>query len=154
MVSIMPGMDWVAPERTLTSRGFGPRPNVREVWVSSQPIRSSTSSQMASIVAAGSARYRSPTAVVMQKAGGTGSWWRRIVWMPWPLLPSSSRGWFDAPSSNTTGCSARVAPLDAWRWAPLPDAVRAVVHPFVDLATDADVGTPAMFPHVPADKAP
>ena len=36
MVSIMPGMDWVAPERTLTSSGRGPRPNVREVLPSSQ----------------------------------------------------------------------------------------------------------------------
>ncbi|CFE46611.1 Uncharacterised protein [Mycobacterium tuberculosis] len=56
IVSIMPGIDWVAPERTLTSSGFGPRPNVHEVSVSSQLIRSSTSSQIAAIVDSGAAR--------------------------------------------------------------------------------------------------
>ena len=70
MVSIMPGMDWVAPERTLTNSGRGPRPNVREVLPSSQFSWASTSSQMASIAASGSAWYRKPTSVVMQKAGG------------------------------------------------------------------------------------
>ena len=88
----MPGIDWVAPERTLTSRGCGPCPNVREVCASSQLTRSSTSSQIASIVVPGPARYRRPTSVVMQKAGGTGRFCRRISSMPWPLLPSSSRG--------------------------------------------------------------
>ena len=68
----MPGIDWVAPERTLTSSGRGPRPNVRPVSASSQPIRSSTSSQIASIAGSGSVRKRTPTSVVMQNAGGTG----------------------------------------------------------------------------------
>ena len=88
----MPGIDWVAPERTLTSNGRGPCPNVRDVSASSQLIPSSTSFQIASIVGSGSARYRTPTSVVMQNAGGTGKLCRRIVSMPWPLLPRISRG--------------------------------------------------------------
>lgn len=103
MVSIIPGIDWVAPERTLTNNGRGPRPNVREVSASSQPIRSITTSQIASMVGSGSARYRTPTSVVMQNAGGTGNAWRRITSMPWPLLPRTSRECSACPSSKTTG---------------------------------------------------
>ena len=155
MVSIMPGMDWVAPERTLTSSGRGPRPNVREVSASSQRIRSSTSSQMASMVAAGSARYRRPTAVVMQNAGGTGRLCRRIASMPWPLLPRSSRGWLECRSA-TPRCSrhARPTAADALRWRRCLVRCQPWCTPLVVCATDrADVGTPAMFPHGPADEA-
>lgn len=92
IVSIIPGMDCVAPERTLTSNGLGPLPKVRDVCPSSQLIRDSTSAQIASIVDSGSVRKRVPTSVVMQNAGGTGKLFRRIVSMPWPLLPRISRG--------------------------------------------------------------
>ncbi len=120
MVSIIPGMEWVAPERTLTSSGCGPRPNVHDVSASSQLMPSSTSSQIVARVFAGSARYRTPTSVVMQNAGGTGSLCRRMASMPWPLLPKIFRGRFALPSSNTT-----LRPVEA----PLPGAIRAVVHP-------------------------
>lgn len=49
------------------------------------------------------------------------------------LVAQQLAGWLDVPSSNTTDCSVGAASRsrDALRWAPLPGAVRAVVHPFV-----------------------
>jgi len=102
-VSIIPGIDTAAPERTLTSSGWDPRPNVREVAASKVRIASSTSSQIASIVAAGSARKRAPTSAVMQNAGGTGRPLRRIMSMPCPLWPRTSGGDVASPSSRITG---------------------------------------------------
>jgi hypothetical protein len=58
------------------------------------------------------------------------------------------------PSSNTTDCpvGAVSPPPDALWWAPLPQSIRAVVHPLVNQLLVgrylwANVGTPAMFPH-------
>ena len=82
IVSIIPGIDRAALERTLTSNGQAPRPKVLEVSASSQRSRSSTSCQTVSIVATGSARYRVPTSAVIQNAGGTGSPCLRIASMP------------------------------------------------------------------------
>ena len=150
IVSIMPGIDSVAPERTLTSSGRGPRPNVREVCASSQLIRSSTSSQIASIVAAGSARYRTPTSVVMQNAGGTGKSCRRIASMPWPLLPRISRGMIRVAVQQHHGLvfggafEGDCASCETSRGAP-PRWFSSVGR--------ANVGTPAMFPHGSADTA-
>jgi len=54
-VSIIPGIDTAAPERTLTTAML-PSPERREVAASSVRIPASTSSQIALIVASGSAR--------------------------------------------------------------------------------------------------
>ncbi len=140
IVSIIPGIDRFAPERTLTSSGRGPRPNVREVSASSHRIRRNTSSQTASRVAAGLSRYRAPTSVVMQNAGGTGNLCRRMTSMPWPLLPKSSRGWSASPFSNTTVWSVEVAASCCG--VPLPRAIRAVVHPLLIRLVSANAGMP------------
>src|SRR6202795_526406 len=89
MVSIMPGMENFAPERTLTSRGFSPLPSF---W----PCNSSSFLSAASIWRSTSAEtplvrmYSRQASVWMVKPGGTGNPALVISARPAPLPPSTS----------------------------------------------------------------
>src|SRR5271166_3819225 len=69
-VSIMPGIDTGAPERTDTSSGFGPAPKRRPVRSSSQTTAAAISSSRPGGVA-WPARNAAQARVVMTTAGGT-----------------------------------------------------------------------------------
>src|ERR1700682_5199432 len=89
MVSIMPGMENFAPERTLTSSGFSPLPSF---W----PCNSSSLWSTASIWCSTSAEtplvriYSRQASVWIVKPGGTGSPALVISARPAPLPPRSS----------------------------------------------------------------
>ena len=89
MVSIMPGMENFAPERTLTSSGFSPLPSF---W----PCSSSSFLSAASIWRSTSAEtplvrmYSRQASVWMVKPGGTGRPALVISARPAPLPPRSS----------------------------------------------------------------
>jgi len=90
MVSIIPGMDTAQAERTDTSSGRGPRPNVRPVCRSSQPIISMTS-EMCVSDRHPSLSQSCHVCVVSTKNDGTGNPRFAIENKLAPLPPSSER---------------------------------------------------------------
>ena len=91
MVSIMPGMENTAPERTETSSGFSEPPSLR-------PVRSSSRARPALISSArpsghSPSRFMVSTQafVVTVKASGTGTPTRAISATPAPFPPSRLR---------------------------------------------------------------
>ena len=85
-MSIIPGIETGAPERTDTRRGRGPPPNLRPVRAS----RSATAVVTSSMSPSGSApvsMYSRHASVVMTKPGGTGSPAAVMRARPAPLPP-------------------------------------------------------------------
>ena len=96
MVSIIPGIDARAPERTETSSGRSRSPKRAPTW---PPILSSAA-RICDFSASGSGPPASllQTSVVMVNPGGTGIPSRVISAKPAPLPPSSSF-WLASPSA-------------------------------------------------------
>ncbi len=71
-VSIMPGMETAAPERTETRRGLSPRPKVLPEARSSRSRAWSSSGRRASGTFSPAFAHSSQVSVVIVKPGGTG----------------------------------------------------------------------------------
>ncbi len=89
-VSIMPGIESAAPERTETSTGDGPLPNVAPRIFSTRARCTPTSLQSDSESFPPARQYCSQTSVVIVKPGGTGKDIRAISARFAPLPPSSA----------------------------------------------------------------
>ena len=89
-MSIMPGMDAAAPDRTDTSSGLAPAPNVLPVRASSLAMFFSTSSSSPAGHFPPLRSYSAQASVVIVKPGGTGSPSELISARLAPLPPSSS----------------------------------------------------------------
>ncbi len=107
-VSIMPGMEMGAPERTLTSSGSCSLPKFLPACCSSQrkPRSSSAGSSAGNLPAS---RYARQTSVVTVTPGGTGTESSVISARPAPLPPRSSR--MD-PSPSTAPAPKRYTCLE------------------------------------------
>ncbi len=91
MVSIIPGMDTGAPDRTDRSRGTGPAPKLFSIRCSSPAIRAVISSPSSDGIAdPDAARYSRQARVEMTKPSGTGSPAWVILARPAPFPPSRS----------------------------------------------------------------
>jgi hypothetical protein len=91
IVSIIPGIETAAPERTETSSGFPASPKPFPVCVSSAAMCSSTSSSSPSGTSPPPTRYARHASVVMVKPAGTGTPRAVISARPIPFPPRSSR---------------------------------------------------------------
>ena len=90
MVSIIPGIENLAPERTDSSSGAGPPPNERPVISSSRETADRTSSQRSAGTSPAS-MVSLQTSVVIVNPGGTGRPRKVIRASPAPFPPSRSR---------------------------------------------------------------
>ena len=90
-MSIIPGIDIAAPERTDTSNGFLGSPSFLPVDFSTRASACSTCSQSPGGNLLPDAKYALHASVVIVKPGGTGSPAFVISAMPAPLPPRSER---------------------------------------------------------------
>ena len=111
IVSIIPGIDTGAPDRTLTSNGLPGLPKLRPANPSSRDTwtRSSSSSPAGQPLA----RYSRQTSVVSVNAGGTGRSRSSAITVRLAALPPTSRGSSsrDSPSGGRSKSTIRVKPL-------------------------------------------
>ena len=91
MVSIMPGIDWTEPERTLSSSGFSGSPSPSPVRSSSRRSPSCTCSHRPSGHSPPRFIVSTQAVVVTVNASGTGTPRRFISATPAPLPPSRLR---------------------------------------------------------------
>src|SRR5579863_7243918 len=99
MVSIMPGMENFAPDRTLTSSGFPVSPSFCPILPSSLASASLIWASTSGGTWLPRSKYRLQTSVEMVKPGGTGKLARDISASPAPLPPSTS---FILPSPSAS----------------------------------------------------